>query len=294
MEMITIIGCAGILALGLASLLFFFGLSYLYCISPPLAIVITIGMVFAYIFWKYKEKNEIMIKKNNLIQNEQEILIDKNDELNSLLNTVNYNLHSKKYIAKTLDSGIILNEDKFFIIYSDDIDINNENPKTEIRLAEYKYQDILDLEVFNNSRIIFQKPEESLSQEEKGLLWTTAGGLIGGVPGAAVGSLATSTKIKNELIIGLRITVSDIINPIYIINFYNEESSNQEPREQAMHWHGVLKAMIKKTNQQIETKEQKALQTNSIADELTKLSSLLNKGIITQEEFDKQKNKLLN
>ena len=49
-----------------------------------------------------------------------------------------------------------------------------------------------------------------------------------------------------------------------------------------------------KEAEQFEDKENLISQDNNLSDELTKLNDLRESGVLTQEEFDKAKNKLLN
>ena len=49
-----------------------------------------------------------------------------------------------------------------------------------------------------------------------------------------------------------------------------------------------------KEMEQFKDNENLTSQDNNLSDELTKLNDLREKGILTQEEFDKAKNKLLN
>ena len=49
-----------------------------------------------------------------------------------------------------------------------------------------------------------------------------------------------------------------------------------------------------KEAEQLEDNENLTSQDNNLSDELTKLNDLRKSGVLTQEEFDKAKNKLLN
>ena len=52
--------------------------------------------------------------------------------------------------------------------------------------------------------------------------------------------------------------------------------------------------MVLSLKKLIETSETSDEQSSNLSDELTKLNDLKEKGIISQEEFEKAKNKLLN
>lgn len=56
-----------------------------------------------------------------------------------------------------------------------------------------------------------------------------------------------------------------------------------------------FKAKMQNKNEEGEIEEENEIKNNnsSISDELTKLNELKNKGVLTQEEFEKAKNKIL-
>jgi hypothetical protein len=102
--------------------------------------------------------------------------------------------------------------------------------------------------------------------------------------------------------IDLKITVKDTSNPIYIVNFdntptetggmfYNSYITNLK----IDYWQGVFSVIINENSHSakkpIETKKQPPA---TLAGELKELKSLLDEGIITNEEFIQQKNKILN
>ena len=66
-----------------------------------------------------------------------------------------------------------------------------------------------------------------------------------------------------------------------IMNGFKSKEANRVEKEEA-------------ENESLDTRETSAEQSSSLSDELTKLSDLKEKGIISQEEFEKAKNKLLN
>ena len=57
---------------------------------------------------------------------------------------------------------------------------------------------------------------------------------------------------------------------------------------------GVIQKKEEAENESRDTSETSAEQSSNLSDELTKLNDLKEKGIISQEEFEKAKNKLLN
>ena len=66
-----------------------------------------------------------------------------------------------------------------------------------------------------------------------------------------------------------------------IMNGFKSKEANRAEKEEA-------------ENEIRDTSETSAEQSSNLSDELTKLNDLKEKGIISQEEFEKAKNKLLN
>ena len=66
-----------------------------------------------------------------------------------------------------------------------------------------------------------------------------------------------------------------------IMNGFKSKEANRAEKEEA-------------ENESTDTCETSAEQSSNLSDELTKLNDLKEKGIISQEEFEKAKNKLLN
>ncbi|WP_110933137.1 SHOCT domain-containing protein [Paenibacillus bouchesdurhonensis] len=106
--------------------------------------------------------------------------------------------------------------------------------------------------------------------------------------------------------IQLQIVVNDTKKSFYRITFgdYPESIRKYSPLFQdnyknAMHWKNILNYIIMDSDDSEDEHVQDAVvelnkPDHSTADELIKLSNLLKEGFITREEFDKQKNKLIN
>ncbi|MCX7570422.1 SHOCT domain-containing protein [Tumebacillus sp. DT12] len=136
------------------------------------------------------------------------------------------------------------------------------------------------------------------------------GGLLLGGAGAIVGGLSAESTSSNRVKkIELKITVNDVQYPIYTVCFLDEitpetkaSQKYKDARAQAEHWNALIAVFIKRADQEAmatipvvdetaPTEERSP--SSSIADELRKLSELKKDGIITQEEFEQQKKKLL-
>jgi len=163
------------------------------------------------------------------------------------------------------------------------------------------YRDIISVELFEDGDSISKTSRTSQigGALVGGVLLGGAGVLLGGL----TGSKRTSSKIKT---IDLRILVNDPVAPLHDIKFLNFESkkdsfSYKNAINSARHWHGVLEVLIKRADSEVSVKnpvmakqEITTIKPSSIADELKKLGELKDSGILTSEEFQVQKKKLLN
>jgi hypothetical protein len=129
------------------------------------------------------------------------------------------------------------------------------------------------------------------------------GGALGGISGAVVGGLSGNRRqIEDIDDIDLKITVADPNNPIHTINFITKQFKNggtitvKEAMKEAEHWQAVIAGVIKNTDEETGIKQTPIIemkQTLSVPDELIKLNELKEKGILSEEEFQSQKKKLL-
>ena len=138
------------------------------------------------------------------------------------------------------------------------------------------------------------------------------GALIGGIAmggvGAIIGGLSGKTMTSNKIKrVDLRLVVDDTVSPLHDVTFMNVEGNKNglihtHAMSQARHWHGILEVLIKRADAEVRSAAASTLSTpsilpststNSIADELSKLAGLRAAGILTNEEFDHQKTKLL-
>ncbi|ASA21841.1 SHOCT domain-containing protein [Paenibacillus donghaensis] len=181
----------------------------------------------------------------------------------------------------------------------------DENRK-QINFTNSRYNTVYEFKDIIQSEIILN--EVSVSKTDRGS--QLGGALIGGVllggVGAAIGGLSGDIKIEGKVKkIQLKITVNDIQNPNYYVLFFDsmtEIDKNdpvvKEAVEQITKWNSVINIFIKRYNEEkvLENHilDQPSSHNSSIADELLKLSNLLKEEIITKEEFDKEKSKLLN
>lgn len=100
----------------------------------------------------------------------------------------------------------------------------------------------------------------------------------------------------------LHIIVKSTSTPTHTIVFleratFANTAEHRNAMKQARHWHGVLQAAadsheIHAAREQ-EQESASALPVHSVADELRKLAQLRDEGVLTEQEFQQQKNRLL-
>lgn len=158
-----------------------------------------------------------------------------------------------------------------------------------------KYSDILSIAIVQDDISIL---ETNRTSQLGGAL--VGGILLGGV-GAAVGALSgkkqsSTGKVKKlELVIKL----NDTSNPIFTISKLHSETfmNNQNyivPKKELDYWHAVFEAIIKQADMEYQNlNHASSREALSVSDELKKLAELKESGILTEDEFIQQKQKLL-
>lgn len=193
--------------------------------------------------------------------------------------------------------------------YSFSIDDNKR--KILYIIAENSIKHLLDFENVISVEIL----EDSNTTFSKSSLRTIGGGVIGGVigggAGAIIGGLSGSNKGKKKVSkITVKILLRNYPMPALYIDCLNTnamslgesldadntlcQNAMNEARQIADRLSVVIDLMDREAKlSSIESVENKPLPNNSIADELEKLHALKDKGIISEDEFTKLKEKLL-
>lgn len=180
----------------------------------------------------------------------------------------------------------------------------NEN---KLKACIYDYGDVLSCEVFEDGETITKTSRMS----------QFGGALIGGIAfgglGAVVGGLSGKNKTTNLINrIDLRMIINDSKNPVHDISLLNSETTKsgiiyKTSIENARRWHGLLTVIIKQADLQDESvnpedtvHDKSIVETTQLStpsfnlmEELSKLGDLLDRGILTEEEFQTQKKRLL-
>ncbi|PGR02376.1 SHOCT domain-containing protein [Priestia megaterium] len=166
----------------------------------------------------------------------------------------------------------------------------------------YKFNDLLETEILQDGETV---TKTSRGSQIGGAL---LGGVLAGGVGAIVGGLSGSTTSDEEFSkITLKVLVNDTQNPVKLIYFLDEianvkkyDDRYMKANADSMDWHGVLKVIIQQMDKEDKKKyeQHKEVIVNqtehfSIADELKKLSDLHKEGILSEEEFNEHKKKIL-
>lgn len=175
--------------------------------------------------------------------------------------------------------------------------IDHRQQNVSCRVVTYK--DILSSEIFEDGSTVTKTVRSS--QIGGALVGGLALGGVGAIIGGLSGKTKTTGKVKR---IDLRITVNDTQSPLHDVNFLNLELNletklggivYQQAMQAIRHWHGLVEVLIKRADldDRANTANVPPPQHRSFADELKKLAELKGLGVLSAEEFQQQKVRLL-
>ncbi len=159
----------------------------------------------------------------------------------------------------------------------------------------YDFKDLLEVELIKNGESITKTSRSSQ------LIGTVVGGVLLGGVGAVIGGLSGKKENINSInSIELRLVLNSTQSSVFDFVFFKRYDKNDSKDakvylDKAHMWNNIMKAIITQTERTLQ-EELGSSQDNSslsVADELLKLKILRDDGIITDEEFNKQKNKIL-
>lgn len=200
---------------------------------------------------------------------------------------------TQKIMGNNGDTGLAIDEERKKVVLI-------KNGPSGVDLKPITYRDVLSSEIFVDGETITKTVRGS--QLGGALIGGLALGGVGAIIGGLSGKTRSSEKVKR---VDLRITVNDTKSPLHDINFIDIEGKKdgiiyKSAMEQTRHWHGLIAVLIKMADSEDARKEgvesssqEKGGSTTSLADELSKLSDLRDKGVLSDEEFSIQKQKLL-
>ncbi|ETT82252.1 SHOCT domain-containing protein [Viridibacillus sp. FSL R5-0477] len=273
-------GCA----IGCISIIVLFIILWLFTISPVLGILSVVGW-FGMLIWGIRKTDTIAQKgldENNIK------LGEKQKELSKII-------ESQSYTSKDNDVKLILDEDNKKIGI---INLLNDNA------FEYDYKDILEVTILENGDTVTKTSRSS--QVGGALLGAVVAGGVGAIIGGLTGERSSTQHIEN---IELKIIVNDYKYPVHIIPFFDTKFKKVDAlyipmekndsvykllMEKVNHWHGILGFAIKEADDLDSGKNNIVHNNLNISSELKNLHDLKIQGILTAEEFEQQKNKILN
>jgi len=161
------------------------------------------------------------------------------------------------------------------------------------------YGEVLAAELIEDGHTITRTSRTS--QAATALVGGILFGGVGAVVGALTGSKSTRGKVKR---VDVRLVINNADRPIFLLNFMNAESNaggfiHKPALEKANEWLGRFKVIMAQADQADAVAQDSVLAplqlpAPSLADEIQKLANLLDRGLLSREEFDAQKVKLLN
>lgn len=215
-----------------------------------------------------------------------QLKVNKETTKETILIEIENNKNNKNLIAsfettKKIGNYIEFDEHKRLWLIPDGIMGKKVNPKI------YSFDEIVEYELL----------EDGDSITKGGLGGAIVGGVLLGGVGAIVGGVTGKKKTKSVInSLKIKITVNQTSKPcIYIDLIKSPTKADSLLYKAAYSSAQEILSMLSIINQNSKDTKQQQTTSNtvSVADELIKLKSLLDDGILTQEEFTIEKNKIL-
>lgn len=228
-------------------------------------------------------KSEIKSKMREVRPSREDLFITKSYTSNNYESRIALDNKHKKI-------GLWINKKKNTIYLSPTIS------KYDFRFFEFPFEDVLSIEIVEDG--------VSVTKTSKG--GALVGGILAGGVGAIVGGVI-GTKTTTETInrIDMLITVNDIQNPIYVINFYSDMDATIQTTNPSSamlvckEWYSILTHIINE-DEKIDKDNKRStlpsisLENDNVSEKLKELKQLEIEGIITTEDFNEQKQRILN
>jgi len=265
---------------GIIGLLFILFILWGFTVSPLLGIFLA-AIFFGGGYYLVDEGNKKTVKNKN----------EKINKLHEMQMAVKDFTISQKFTSPEINSSILLDEEQKKVCF-----IFADTNTTEV----YNYNEILESEILEDGKTVTST--STSSQIGRAVL----GGVIAGGAGAIIGGLGGKQTSDQEIYkIDLKVIVNNTKNPLKIINFLVADVNDlngkatpikkDEPKYKSAistinHWHSLLSYLIKHSDQVVSSE---SVNNPSNLDEIRKLADLFKEGILTEEEFQQQKRKLL-
>lgn len=181
------------------------------------------------------------------------------------------------------------------------VSIDEENEKvayiSKAGTKVFSFEDIISVELLESGETISKK---STSRTLGGAL---VGGVLAGGAGMIVGGLSGSSRERRKVSsIIVKVTLRNVSEPtINIICFENYKLPPYSDEEGMYLFYGPAQEIVDTLTVIIDKVDARSSKTetsvnptsNSLSDEIAKLHQMLKDGIITEEEFSKMKDKLI-
>lgn len=158
----------------------------------------------------------------------------------------------------------------------------------------HAFGDVLSVELFEDGDLITHTERSSQ------LAGAAVGGMLLGGAGAVVGGLSGKTKTtKNVKRVEVRLHVNDLNHPTFSVVLLGDEMQRTDPRytearRTGEQWAALLGAVVHRGEvATAHAAPAASLPKGSVADELQKLAGLRDAGVLTEDEFQRQKAKAL-
>jgi len=231
--------------------------------------------------WVYMETiNPALIKRD--MKKQETVRVN---TANRSFNSTNFSA-TQKLVSCSGHSGIAIDESRKKICFLEwDMD-----GRFQRKIIDYR--DVLASEI--------EEDGETVTKTQRGS--QIGGALIGGLAlggaGAIIGGLSGKTVSSNVASgISLTVTVNSTEDPVFEFVLFSASGEDgfgySAASAEARHWHGLLTAVIKQADIEDAASEKAEAQSGSVADELAKLAALKEQGILSDDEFSAQKQKLL-
>jgi len=190
----------------------------------------------------------------------------------------------EEFLENNIEKGI--GGTKLEILKDGSLEINTGSLKTSAVLIKNN----LIFITIEEQDVVLQKKNKSVIGRAVlgGLLLGPLGAVVGGMTG--IGEKEVKQKRLADYLISFRI-IDDVSNKEKILLFGCKSKDYSRVENYLSKY---FKEKIKKPEDVIETFENKQTQSGSRVDELFKLKNLLTEGFLTQEEFEAEKQKIIN
>jgi hypothetical protein len=271
----AIIGCFGLLLI-----------LWVFTLSPTFGVILLVVLTVLGFYLDYKSKRDRE-------ENEDQHRSIRETGISNLKSHTDFDVTRRFEGNPQVSQMISIDENKKKVSFIDGV-----------RFRVYNYRDILSSEVLIDGNEVIKT---SRTSQIGGAL---IGGILAGGVGAIIGGLsADQTKESKVSKVDVLIVVNDTRNPTFVLNFFNKDDKDslypypiemvKDEIEQAKQLHRLISVLIRQADEEDLIEEQNKshkdaiLNSSSVADEIRKLADLRADGLLTDEEYDKQKAKLM-